>query len=299
MTLISTDVDIPLDVIKTKDGLFLDSSHEWEMPYDFGPYKINSKGLRTGDLNKKYDLVVSGCSLTYGIGIPEEGRWGDLLGNMLGIDVANLSYSGRCTETMVNNTIKYILKNKPKILICFFPNFERFTFVSNKSINAVNLGSEKMSLAPTDNIQNCFPVGLAWQTALDSISMLEDICKILSINFMWSTWSISNLNQSYKFSNFNSYVEDTSMSDFPPYLQWNSWTEDKNKRKNLFISRDMKCHMDHPLSNSKYYDYGGDSAMRIDKDLGKGFCPHPGIHRNIHWAEFFYDRIKEYDNSWN
>ncbi len=287
MTLISTDIDLPLGV---SEDLYIDYSHEYEEPYSFR-YNLNSRGMRTGEFNKEYNLVVAGCSLTYGIGIPEEGRWGDILSNMIDEDVANLSYSGRCTEFIIFNLIKFISKNKPKYIICLFPNFERLTYVEYSTVSATNLGYEKMILTKADSIVASLPQELAWKKALDSISMLENICKSMDIKFLWSTWSISNLENEKRFKDFSCYVHDITRLDFPPYLQWNSWTVDKQERKNLFIFPDTKCHLEHELSNSIYYNYGGDSAMRIEGDR-QGFCPHPGIHRNIHWADFFYKEMK-------
>lgn len=259
-------------------------------PYSF-EYKLNSHGFRSIEFNSNYDVLTAGCSITYGVGIPADGMWSNILSNISGLKVANISYPGKSTDTIIKNIVKLLKMNKPKIIICFFPNFERCNVVENSSIHPYNVGNESFHYKKGDSIKTILPMEWARENAYNHISILENICSILNIKLIWSTWSLSNLEFNNELEKFNDYVADITINDFPKYKQWNTWTEDENKRRSLFIHSDMNCHANHPLSSSKYFYYGGDSAKRIS-DLGEGFCPHPGIHRNIHWAEFFYDRIK-------
>lgn len=267
-----------------------DYSLEYEKEYSFD-YNINSNGYRGDEFNQYYPLVVAGCSLTFGIGIPLEGTWGSLLGDMLNLKTANLGIPGRSVETIVMNLIKFIFENKPKYLVCFFPNFERCDVIENDWLTAYNCGyQENLILKPDERIEKTIPIEWAKDNAYRWINLLENICLILNINFIWSTWSLSNL-YSLDFSIYKNYIYDETKKDFPDYVQFNTWTEDAVNRKRYFIFENMNCHNDHPLHTSEYFDYGGDTGMRSWKER-KGFCPHPGIHRNIHWAEFFFNEIK-------
>lgn len=286
------ELNIQKGTITDEHKMVFDNPYEYgETPYSF-EYRVNSQGLRGRELSEGYELLVAGCSITYGTGIPEEGRWGDMLSNMLNMKLANISYPGRSTDTIVQNVIKSLLINKPKIIICLFPNFERCNIIENYTLRPDNLGNEKLMFKKNSSIKDIIPIEWARQNAYNNINMLENICKALNIKLIWSTWSLSNLSFKNDFDKFDNYVYDTTTNDFPPYMQWNKWTDNELERKHLFIRPDMNCHEDHELYNSKYFNYGGDVVKRFDEDR-LGFCPHPGIHRNIHWANFFYDRLKE------
>jgi len=51
-------------------------------------YDINSLGLR-GKLDMDADVLASGCSITFGIGVPEDGRWTNILSKKINKSVTN------------------------------------------------------------------------------------------------------------------------------------------------------------------------------------------------------------------
>lgn len=288
--------DIEKGSISDMKEMIYESPGEYgDKPYKF-KYKLNSYGFRSIEFTSNYDILAAGCSLTYGTGLPEEGMWSNILSDISGLKVANISYPGKSTDTIIKNVIKVVKINKPKIIICLFPNFERCNVVEGGLLFPYNLGNESLYFKKSNSIKNILPVEWARENAYHYIKILESVCSILKIKLIWTTWSLSNLSFSDRLQQFNNYVVDTSIKDFPTYNQWNSWTEDEDKRKELFVYSNMKCHSDHPHKDSDYFYYAGDSAKRII-DGKEGFCPHLGIHRNIHWAEFFYDRIKDYVDS--
>ncbi len=95
-------------------------------------YKINSFGLR-GEIYENADVLASGCSITFGLGVPEEARWTNLLGNMINKNVMNLGNPGASAETICNSIIQYCMNNKmPKQIFCLMPDFFRNIVIVDK-----------------------------------------------------------------------------------------------------------------------------------------------------------------------
>lgn len=88
-------------------------------------YYINELGLR-GRINYKSDILAIGCSYTFGMGVPEEGIWHQILSKKINKDIINLSSPGFSTRKICEETIKFCTKYKmPKTIIALFPGFFR------------------------------------------------------------------------------------------------------------------------------------------------------------------------------
>ena len=52
-------------------------------------YEINSIGCR-GEVDENSEIIASGCSITFGLGVPEDGRWTNFLSKKINKSVTNL-----------------------------------------------------------------------------------------------------------------------------------------------------------------------------------------------------------------
>ena len=87
-------------------------------------YFINELGFR-GKIKSSPEIIGIGCSFTFGMGVPENGVWTNILADSVGIDILNLGAPGHTVKKICELAIGYISKyNKPKTIFAFsnFPS---------------------------------------------------------------------------------------------------------------------------------------------------------------------------------
>lgn len=261
-------------------------------------YKLNSYGIRSREFDVDHELVVAGCSFTYGTGIPEHARWSDMLAEKLNVSVANVSFPGAPTEMILLNLFRYLkLKDKdPKYIAVLLPDFLRVSYLRNKENSgligsSINPIQQKHSYdAEKDSLSSILPVEWAYFRALDYIKILEIYCKSRGINLVWSTWSTINNDINLFSHNFLYYKKDKTIDEFPDQDTEKRWTEDENQKNRYFEYEGMSCHREYLDKHKDYFYYGYDRLPRLNGNT-RVFQPHPGMHRNIHWANFFYGEL--------
>lgn len=265
-------------------------------------YYINELGFR-GEVYKDCDLIALGCSITFGIGIPEYGRWTNILGNKLNKDVMNMGNPGASVETITNNIFNYCSNNKmPKEIFCLFPDFFRSMVVADQDFYKTkgNKWAEKKenlqyvfcnpailfngidslfmeitdkkyiedSVSPHQNILN----------AVNSIHNLELFCSSNNIKLHWTTWdlpstlvmeSLSKL-KDFKLKNFTSF--------YPP---------EPNEYLGNFVEKTCNSKHDSEFAKDFCWKVGSDYSI-VDSKRAKN-TSHPGIHAQTHIADLFYD----------
>ena len=98
-------------------------------------YKENSMGYRSKEFLKKENMIVAGCSFTYGLGISEELTWAHILSNKINEDYVNLAHPGISIEQSVVNVISYCEKfGNPEYIFCLFPPLHRFTIPNTEML---------------------------------------------------------------------------------------------------------------------------------------------------------------------
>lgn len=258
-------------------------------------YNLNSSGYRGPEFTSGVDLVVAGCSFTYGMGVPESGTWGSILSKSLGMTYNNVSQNGASIPWIVRQLFAYFNEyGNPKVLVCLFPSLTRSFFTSNaeiliadsgyvedstkdleskKSIYNVELQSTrplnkrpKYSKRPHD-LEDIVNVDMAVQISMQNIRMLEQYCKSSNIKFVWGTWnepfcSMMEGQGLYYQYDFSHYVP-------TGYLKWQG--------KNAPV-----CH-ENLLSKYKDSFYLGTDTLQ-----GR---PHFGVHRHTHFAESFIEAL--------
>lgn len=281
---------IEMGIVK-KDGGRIDLDTE---------YKYNNDGFRSNNFFKGQDLVVAGCSHTYGIGIKAEHRWGDRLALDIGKENhATIAIPGGSIETIVLNLFKYFREyGNPKQIVCFFPDFYRIRFVNfkkslltykildsndknsiNKFVDNIYIpthqpiyyeNQEKKWTFPLSSDQVISP-GYAYYINIQYIKMLETYCNASNIDLLWGTWSVGA----------NDLFNDMNMFNNFYYLDF---SKERNTR-----SKDLSCHEKEKLESGKYFN----SAQDFGKS-SQGTRPHWGAHMHLHiadkWKEVLVER---------
>lgn len=98
-------------------------------------YKLNKSGYRGPEFINGVDLLIGGCSFTYGMGVPENGTWGSILANRLGASYNNISQNAASIPWIVRQLFGYFNEyGNPKTLVCLFPTLTRTLFSSDPDI---------------------------------------------------------------------------------------------------------------------------------------------------------------------
>jgi hypothetical protein len=265
-------------------------------------YKINHLGLR-GEIDENATAIASGCSITFGIGVPELGRWTNILGKKLNKNITNLGNPGGSVESICTNIIQYCRNNKmPKEIFCLFPDFFRSMVVADhefyKSSKIVRDDPNKRQL----HLTFCNPVTLLYEDSLfmevkdktnieDSVSphqlildavnfiyILESFCLTNNIKLYWSTWDIHTdlvMTELIKIKNFK-------LKNFTSIFQ-----TQKNLPIGSFVSNN--CNSDHEseFKDDACWFRGSDYSIINYKKVTD--YAHPGIHVQQHFADLFYN----------
>lgn len=273
-------------------------------------YEINSIGCR-GKIDEDSEILGCGCSITYGLGVPEDGRWTNLLGKKINKSITNLANPGDSIETICMNIIQYCLNTKmPKEIFCFFPDFFRSKIVVDKEFykSKVNRGA----IGTRDDLEYIFcnpkitredkqfymeieDKGFVedstspHQLILNSINfiyILEAFCLSNNIKLFWTTWDVPSsliLEELSKMKNFK--LKNFTLI-YPSDLRYPGLGSFVNNNCNANThEHEFKDHICWE-NGSDYYFINGEKTF---------LHSHPGIHIQEHVAEFFYNLHKEHN----
>lgn len=91
-------------------------------------YFHNKNGFRDSDENFDSDILCFGCSVTYGVGVPETHRWTDILKKELNVKLNNLGVPGLSLTDILILYLGITKFVKPKYCIFLIPDFRREIF---------------------------------------------------------------------------------------------------------------------------------------------------------------------------
>ena len=265
-------------------------------------YKINSLGLR-GKVYENADIIASGCSITFGIGIPEEGRWTNLLGNLVNKDVMNLGNPGASIETICNNIIQYCMNSSmPKEIFCLMPDFFRSMVVVDREFYKPKISDKRIEQRDELILTFCNPDVRQYRdsvlmkvtdkkyiedatsphqlilNAVNSIYILESFCSLNNIKLYWTTWDFPSSLIMRKLVTLKNF----KLKNFLPFMS-------KSQPQNLddYVARRCSSFHNSEFKDSLFWHKGSDySIVNYKKTLDRA---HPGIHFQYHIAEFFYE----------
>lgn len=262
-------------------------------------YKLNSSFYRSEEFYKSPDIIFSGCSFTYGMGLKEESLWTDLLAKKMKSGYINLGLPGKSVSSIINNLYSYFREyGKPKYIFCLFPNFHRFELPINEQIiiSQRNLNNTKYNSSPIFYDDPIDAGGYLQDIIIDDTNLSEKpkyskkphvAEDILSIDITYWT-AIKHI------LSFEQYCEAAGIKLF-----WTTWDKDLNLAINLikdkypnqyknFVLLDEKydsdCHDEEKQKNLLLWDLAG------DRDRGNDYA-HPGVHFHIHVAEAFHKAL--------
>jgi hypothetical protein len=245
-------------------------------------YNLNSDGLRTLEFSEKPEVLALGCSLTFGTGLPEHHTWPNLLKSMIeknGIDykVGTIAYNGGSIMQSISAMFSIIHKYEytPKYILCNFPEIERFYFIKPEKIGY------SMAMHTLNDISDRKTLSADWVYYInfEYIKMLEAFCESNNIKLVWSFWGKDPVFDEYCLNNFKSYKIEKDRDLFEPYP---GVSAENYKMKDW---HSIKCHEDLMEEVGEYRFNCAYDDLNIPP---QGFMPHYGVHRQQHWAEFFY-----------
>jgi hypothetical protein len=95
-------------------------------------YSFNQQGFRSLELDPAQDhICVFGCSMTFGVGINSQQRYGDMLAQDLGISCYNFGVSGGSDSASFRLAYTWLPKLRPRLVVYQTTFFERFEIIDN------------------------------------------------------------------------------------------------------------------------------------------------------------------------
>ena len=169
--------------------------------------------------NKKINILCSGCSFTFGEGLPEEAIWPTILSKKIkflynqDVDVYNLGYPGHSIDSIIKNVLSFIkLYGKPNYLFICFPSISRYITFEKENLNfpykvfhpnLINM-KNKISKFAEKELKNYKEENNIFNHFL-LIHLIEEYCLSNDIKLMWTTWETEE-SFMYEQIDFNNYI---------------------------------------------------------------------------------------------
>lgn len=293
-------------------------SHIQLVDYD-NDYYINELGLR-GKIDYESDILAAGCSITFGIGIPHEGSWSQILGQKINKNITNLGNPGVSVKKICEMIIKYASKHKmPKTIFVLFPGFFRSMLVEDvdfytstknmypnkqrKTWKQENFDARIFFNKDKDFVsfkhiskpryfnlkekeitymENVFSPHQLILDAVESILVLEYFCLSNNIDLYWTTPHPATSMLMDKLVKVPNFK-------LKKYFNFENDTF-KNNFDNYGNFINESCSLSHNSNflNHPSWQRGSDKCIDIDNNELKGWERSPGIHYHYHVAELFY-----------
>ncbi len=143
-------------------------------------YRFNSAGHRCCEFQDN-SVVFLGCSITFGIGMPQENIYPTIVSERLGLSCANLAVSGSSNDTAFRLAEYWLPKLKPKMVVLMSPDKSRLELlgkkITNFRVNALSISNifYQQWLVEEEN---------ARLNQLKNTLAIKSICSDLSIRFL-------------------------------------------------------------------------------------------------------------------
>lgn len=293
---------------------------------DYISYEYNSFGYRGKEFEVNEDLVIAGCSQTFGMGLEENQVWGNILAKHFELRASNLSIPGSSTESIVNNIFAYFKEyGHPKMLLALFPDMYRMQIPTHRNqitSSAIRNENDKegghpyltyLYLDKVDqktkpnyqkspfDLEEILTPDVAFFHNMKSIMILSQYCKAVGIKFYWSTWREELDIAITKIKTESREYDDYVSLDF---CNWYTSYEDGKdpfgiEGTLIYLS---KYHNQYALDCNKCYNNQACSEIVECHEYLKESSPelfeygidrvHMGTHKQQHIAESFIKRIE-------
>lgn len=246
------------------------------------PYSINSYGYRCNEFFDQ-NILILGCSQTWGDGMLLEETWPYLLSKKIGFDYINLAKGGDSIQGQTVKSFKFFKDfYNPNYIFAIFPilrleipSIDNLFNVEQREINQVIFSNDdikKFSKFP-HNAKDVISEEFAIFYNLIFINLLEQYCESNGIKLFWTIWNDGY----YDYNIFKHIYKNINSKNF--FIQENSFW-------NIPNSISPQCHLNY-IHNQLF----NDAADRRSNG------PHWGLHVHMHIAEMMYDQYKKYINS--
>lgn len=164
-------------------------------------YKLNNYTYRSDDFDKEQssnNMLYSGCSFTFGIGVPYKSIWANMLNDSFGYDkFYNLGISGGSFESIIYDVYTYIEKfGPPKGIVILFPPPIRMMAlqVDNKKLKilpfrVIHMKDKEEKKYYKEN-KDLFDYDLWTIKFYKMVRTLEMFLESLGVPFMWGCWDL-------------------------------------------------------------------------------------------------------------
>lgn len=231
-------------------------------------YNTNSLGYRSEEFSKEdasNNFLYVGCSVTFGVGLPENLIWPYFLNEKLnGEKIFNLGINGISVNVITYNINKYIQQfGKPKAIFALYPNFGRIEGFVNNDLSIIHFNENlelPIPLGKRNSSQKVDITSFSFNIT-NSIQLLENYLESIDIPFFWSTW----------WNAYDNYIEHEKKTIFKNFVKF-------DKSIDLDLVNKYKDH--------HYFDIARDNQ-------------HFGILGHISVTESFFDAWKEYNEKRN
>jgi hypothetical protein len=198
-------------------------------------YRLNKDGFRSENFEKlessNLNVLISGCSVTFGQGVFQENSWPELFAKTLSdnsskpIKMYNLGTMGASIYLIIKNLMAFIRRyGAPDKVYLLLPHYSRkiiYDERSNNFKNAVLTKEEFVSLAHKKNssvkrFYDSYCEEDAQLLAITLIGMFEDFCESKNIKLAWSSYDNVDHEDLYEligFKFYNRYVA----PEYEPY----------------------------------------------------------------------------------
>lgn len=251
---------------------------------------LSTDAFKYTSSNRNVDLVIAGCSFTYGVGVDKHESWGALLGGKLELDYVNISNRGWSMIEIVEGVFSHIKRyGNPKYVAVLATQLTRgrdpidgIEVCSDSSSNPgyrevctihlslskgpTNKTVAKYSKKPHRVEDTTFSDSYVYRS-ITAINTLINYCRAANIKMVWGTWDIKSSNL-YRFVSTD---RDLVHIDLGNYVELP-----------VYIGLDDESYMERycsAVSHGDLYDIGSDNGA------------HAGSHYHLHWSDAFYSRL--------
>lgn len=202
-------------------------------------YKLNSDGFRSDNFVKNPKLLFAGCSETFGECSELNSTWAYQTYqkiNNKNEGFYNLGQQGISSSIIIFFILEFIKKyGKPENLFVIFPSLGRVHNITDTGPDLINifLDDGTQTINPLIKNVNKDIRDLFYSNNFIQIKNFETLCKILNINFIWSTWCYDSSLFIEKNKKVNNYVNIIDSKKILEYCNLNNIKVTKNKLKRV------------------------------------------------------------------